>query len=380
MLIAAGLSACGGSGSEPGSLRLALTDAPACGFDAVNVTIEKVRVHQSASAGDNDAGWADVVVPVPQRLDLLALNNGVLAELGQTSLPAGRYQQLRLVLAANTSGEPPANSIVPTGGAETALSTPSGSQSGLKLNVNLDVPSGALADVVIDFDACKSVVKLGNSSAYNLKPVLALLPRSSTGLRVIGWVAPALGAPTAGTSVSLQRNGAIARATVPGADGQFVLYPVAAGSYDLVVSSPGRSTAIVTGVLSSEASVTQINVADSALLPPISAMGTASGLVNAAASPVDAIVNVVKRLADGRGIIVAGGPVDGDSGAFSLSLPRSSLVRAAYQPTANPLTLVADPTNPVGAYELAATAGGSTKLQTVDLTSVDAAGVVFTFP
>ena len=49
------------------------------------------------------------------------MTNGVLAELGQTALPAGKYTQLRLVLAANDGSHPLANSVVPTGSAETAL-------------------------------------------------------------------------------------------------------------------------------------------------------------------------------------------------------------------------------------------------------------------
>src|SRR5512134_103396 len=59
------LAACGGSSESAGgtgTLRVALTDAPACGYDAVNVTIERVRVHQSSGASDSDAGWTDLVV------------------------------------------------------------------------------------------------------------------------------------------------------------------------------------------------------------------------------------------------------------------------------------------------------------------------------
>jgi len=44
----------------------------------------------------------------------------VLEELGQLKLSAGRYAQLRLVLAANGSGTP-ANSVLPADGEETAL-------------------------------------------------------------------------------------------------------------------------------------------------------------------------------------------------------------------------------------------------------------------
>ena len=102
------VAACGGGGgssseavSGTGTMRLALTDAPACGYDAVNVTIERVRVHQSSGAGDNDSGWYDLVVSPRQRVDLLSLTNGVLEELGEMPLPAGRYTQMRVLLAAN---------------------------------------------------------------------------------------------------------------------------------------------------------------------------------------------------------------------------------------------------------------------------------------
>lgn len=45
------LAACGGGGESTsptqaqGTLRIALTDAPSCGFDQVNVTVDRVRVH-----------------------------------------------------------------------------------------------------------------------------------------------------------------------------------------------------------------------------------------------------------------------------------------------------------------------------------------------
>ena len=145
------LAACGGGGSDTGTpsggtgtLRVALTDAPSCGYDHVYVTVEKVRVNQSATAGDADGGWSDVTLSPARRIDLRTLTNGVLEELGSVPLPAGRYSQIRLVLADNgaSGASATANAVQPTGAAVTALKTPSGQQSGLKLQANFDVPAG----------------------------------------------------------------------------------------------------------------------------------------------------------------------------------------------------------------------------------------------
>ncbi|MDO8458016.1 MAG: DUF4382 domain-containing protein, partial [Burkholderiaceae bacterium] len=142
-LLVASLAACGGGGggtsvAESGTLRLALTDAPACGYDAVNVTIQKVRVHQSSSASDNDGGWSEIDLNPARRVNLLDLQNGLLEELGEMPLPTGKYTQLRLVLADNKPGDKQlANSVIPVGGTEVPLETPSAQQSGLKTNINI---------------------------------------------------------------------------------------------------------------------------------------------------------------------------------------------------------------------------------------------------
>src|SRR5512139_1837648 len=187
----AGLVACGGGGggggggdaapaTGSGTLRVALTDSPACGYDQVNVTVERVRVHTSMAANDSDMGWTDIPVSAPRKINLLDLQNGAIAELGQTTLAAGTYTQIRLVLRANGGGSP-ANSVVPTGGSERPLDTPSAQQSGLKLVNGFTVQPGQLTDIVIDFDACKSIVTRGNGS-YGLKPVMQMIPRTGAAI------------------------------------------------------------------------------------------------------------------------------------------------------------------------------------------------------
>lgn len=373
-----GLSACGGGGdggiSGTGVMRLSLTDAPACGYDEVNVTIEKVRVHRSADAPDSAGGWSEVVLNPALRVDLLTLSNGVLEELGQTSLPAGRYTQLRLVLAENSASAPLANSVVPTGGTETALTTPSAQQSGLKLNVQMDVAANQVADFVIDFDACKSVVKRGNSGQYNLKPVISVTPLlSDAGLRVVGYVDTAVA--NASTTVSLQQGGVPVKATVPQADGRFVLYPVPAGSYDLVIGAAGRVTAVMTGVPVVAGSYTTVNSTSFALLPAPSTTATVTGTV----SPTAATVRALQILSGGPTVEVAWATVDADTGVFQATLPTQAPVKTTYVPNASSAYTFTPDASVAGQYTLEAAYAGVTQTRSVDTTTLTTP-IVFSFP
>lgn len=383
------VAACGGGGgssseavSGTGTMRLALTDAPACGYDAVNVTIERVRVHQSSGAGDNDSGWYDLVVSPRQRVDLLSLTNGVLEELGEMPLPAGRYTQMRVLLAANGNSAPFANSVVPTGSGEVALTTPSAQQSGLKLNVDIDVGPNQIADVVLDFDACKSIVRRGNSGHYNLKPVIAVIPRITNVGRIEGYVHPSI---AAATMVSVQSGSEPVKATPADAiTGKFVLYPVPVGSYTLVLTNPTRATAAVTGVpVVAAAAPTIVGAASAPLLPPAAASAprVVSGTVTTT-PPASASVRAVQTLATAptpTPIEVTWVAADDLDGSFSLALPLAPPVWVSYGPTPTPLLFGAD-NNAAGVYTLQATSGGVTKNQTIDAKAAVLPPVLFTFP
>ena len=345
LTVSALVAACGGGGTDStttgtsnstGTLSLSLTDAPSCGYDNVFVTVEKVRVHQSSSAGDNDAGWSEVMLAAPQRVDLLTLNNGTLLPLGQTELPAGTYTQMRLVLgSAPPPGSPAgmmANSIKPSGGDETALTTPSGQQSGLKMNVNIAVPAGQVVDFAIDFDACKSFVKAGNSGKYLLKPVLSVIPiMSSAGQRIVGFVDPSLVKP--GTRVSAQFGGASKQSTVPDATGRFVLYPVSAGTYDLVITAGGRVNAVMTGVPVADATSTVIGSGAARINTPFSlASYFASGTVTVSGKVVDtgAAVRATQALDGGPTIEVGYSTANAITGSYGMTLPADAAARLPY--------------------------------------------------
>lgn len=353
---AAMLAACGGGGggaSVPeGSLRVALTDAPACGYDHVYVTVDRVRVHQTGGAGDGEGGWEEIALAAPKRLDLLELTNGVLEELGQTSLPAGTYNQVRLMLVENTPGQPLANAVQPTGGALVPLRTPSAQQSGLKLKSKFEVAEGGTADLVLDFDACRSVVPAGNGATYNLKPVLSVAPRTNSGIQ--GYVSTTL--TLNGTLVSAQQDGVVVRSTVPDATGKFVLPFLRAGSYDVVIASSGRSTAVVTGVPVTTTTVA-LNGSGAAILPPVSTVrevtGTAYEGAGTAKRVAEAAVRATQALTGGPTIEVAATPVDATEATYTLRLPSGAPVRAAYSAAA--LNFTAD-NPPAGLYTVRATA------------------------
>lgn len=237
----------GGTTAQPGTLGVALTDAPACGFDEVNVTVSKVRVHQSGNASENAAGWTDITLNPPRKINLLDLDNGALASLGETPLEAGHYTQLRMVLDRNT-GQSLANSVVlEKTTAEIALVTPSAVQSGIKLIHQFDVGSGQRVDLLLDFDACKSIVTRSNGT-YALKPVIKVIPFEQNG--IVGFVDKAL--PNVVVSAQ-DNNGEIVRATVPNADGKFFLAHLDPTNcpttcYNVVITADSHATAVITGV------------------------------------------------------------------------------------------------------------------------------------
>ena len=336
-LVACGGGGGGGSAGGEGSLRVALTDAAAsCDYDHVYVTVEKVRVHQSASAADEAAGWSEMVVSPARRVDLRTLTNGVLEELGTMPLAAGQYSQIRLVLAGNagTGATAMANAVQPTGGALTPLTTPSGQQSGLKLQAHFEVVAGQMADLVLDFDPCRSVVKAGHSGQYLLKPVMSVMQRSVT--MVQGFVSTTLSPGS--TTVAAQQDGVTVRSTIPDASGKFSIPYLPAGNYNLVISSDGHATAVITGVPAGTAT-TVVNGTATAIAPPLSSMADVTGTVTVSSvsgsttvstALTEASVRALQALTGGPIIELGNKPVDGVLGTYGFRLPVGAPVKAGY--------------------------------------------------
>jgi hypothetical protein len=347
------------SSSQQGTLSVSLTDGPAAGFDAVNITVSKVRVHQSASASENDSGWSDITLDPPKKINLLDLTNGVLDSLGQTSLPAGHYTQLRLVLSLNT-GTTIANSVITSGtSTEIPLFTPSAVQSGIKLINEFDVAPGQRVDLVLDFDALKSVVARGNGS-FALMPVIRVTPMVLTGID--GFVDPALLSDN--VLVSAEMNGTVARSTPPDPNtGEFFLASLATGSYDLVITANGHATAVLTGVpvsdVTSTAVVTMVSTSTEPISLPTSTMHSLSGTVTL--SPADptigAYIDSKQTFTTGTTVTIKSTAADLLSGAYELSLPAGAPVLGEYGSGILPIVFNEQP-DVAGKYAAEASATG----------------------
>jgi len=375
LTVVAGCGSDGGGSTQPGVLGVSMTDAPACGFDEVNVTVSKVRVHQSSSASENAAGWTDITLTPARKINLLTLNdptppNFALESLGETPLEVGHYTQLRLVLVPNSGSSPFANSVVLSAqpNNEIALETPSAVQSGIKLIHQFNVGSGQRVDLLLDFDACKSIVT-HNNRTYKLKPVIKVIPFVLNGIE--GFVDKTL----PNVIVSAQVNGEIVRATVLNTvTGKFFLAHLdAPANYDVVITADGHATAVISGVpVASSTSITTVSTSLAPIpvvTPPTleaSATHNISGTVTLNPATDDETVLVTaKQTFDGGGptvtvksqtaTLLTGDP-PGDY-EYSLTLPIGAPSLGTYA-TPLPILFTQQPVSVAGKYTVQASATG----------------------
>ena len=197
----------GCSGGGTGTMSLSITDATTDEYKAVYVTIEEVSVHVGGNE-HNGSNW-EVIGSPDKTYNLLDLVNGVIEHLGIIELQAGHYTQMRLIIGEvpddgiNLLSEthPYANYIIHSSDEKYELKIPSGLQTGIKIINGFDINEDQTTELILDFDASRSIVKAGASGQWLLKPTIKVVDEYSI---INGTVSDGSQNPLEGALVSVQ--------------------------------------------------------------------------------------------------------------------------------------------------------------------------------
>lgn len=141
------------------SLNVRLTDAP-IDLDEVNIDLQQVIIR-------GPEGSQEIPLETNAGIyNLLDLQNGIDALIANIEIQLSVITEVRLVLGEN-------NTVV-VDGESFELKIPSGSQSGLKVKLCLDLTDMPQYDLLLDFDAAESVHVTGNGK-YIMKPVIRVM-------------------------------------------------------------------------------------------------------------------------------------------------------------------------------------------------------------
>ncbi|MHB1863829.1 MAG: DUF4382 domain-containing protein [Gemmatimonadaceae bacterium] len=170
-------SGSGMTNPQYGAVKMALTDAPFSTDSVRSVNVFVVRVDgrmaaadstaaDSATSGDSASagGWTTLSSP-NAAVDLLAYQNGTTLPLGTARLAAGSYSGFRMIIDPTRSNVVLSNGDTLTGTSSPGIMFPSGSRSGIKINLAspLTVIAGDTTSMLLDFNVANSFVVRGSS-------------------------------------------------------------------------------------------------------------------------------------------------------------------------------------------------------------------------
>ena len=393
------LESCGSSTSllpavGAGSINVSMTDPPSCkypngDFTNVYVTVRSVQANMSATAGDNSGGWVELapqLINQPMQVDLFAggTNSCFLTMLGSNmALPAGNYQQIRLLLVQNSGGSGPLpevnhcngqgfNCVVLHDGTIHQLNLSSQANTGLKIPPGqivggpISVGAGQDVDLNIDFNACASIIQDGTGQ-YRLKPVLTAGQVSTNRTGISGQVVDSVThLPIAGGTaiVALERQDGTGTDTVfmqaaTDSSGNFNFCPLPTGAvFDVVAVATNGAVAynatVETGVPGGSNIGALPLVAETGGTPgPATFQGFVTAASTGAPASVDALVSAIQAVP-----LTGGGTLPVTIPAEGISVSNLSVNSATDCPASAPANtncaqykLIVPASNPsVGAY------------------------------
>ncbi len=327
------LAACGAE-IDTGTLSLSLSDTTTTEYSAVYVTIEKVQVHK-----DGGGSWQVVASP-NKTYNLLALVNGATEQLGITELETAHYTQMRLIIGESpddtisllSKSHPYANYIIDNADTYYELKIPSGLQTGIKIVHGFDINENQTTELILDFDALRSIVRAGNSGQWLLKPTIKVLDTNECSI-VSGEIVDENGDPLdplEGVLVSAQIYDPVAddikdkviiqTSTVTDEIGLYTIF-MQPGTYNIVAYKDGYSPACSHLIAEPD---TTYNTEDFSLTE--ASTGTVSGEVSIpGADPEQHVTLSFRQLAqcDGEDIEVKSLNIANNT-EYSLSLPEGA--------------------------------------------------------
>ena len=213
-------------------------------IEEASIRVFKFEAHPMDAEEDEDM---ILLLEDTMYFDLIKLRNGVVENLIDTEIIAGKYDYFRLyVYQADLK-------IID--GDSYSVKVPSGSTSGIKVKVDpaIEVAEGLSEELILDIDLSKSFVLNGSLDTpagikgFNFKPVIRAINLSETG-RIEGLVKDAESNPVNGVSLTAELDSE-SYTTFSDSTGYYNIIGLPTGIYSLTAEEDGFETVYLQDVV-----------------------------------------------------------------------------------------------------------------------------------